>query len=92
MVNTATGRSAISEIHYPTWVLPETFNSGFATGLMRKDVRLALEMAEDLDLPMSRLAAALWAEETSGLADGDDFMLMGKPATPAHNDKETTDA
>lgn len=85
VVNTATGRSAISEIHFPNWVIPETYNSGFSTGLMRKDVRLALEMAGDLDLPMSRLANALWAEENSGLNDKDDFMLMGKPETSKEN-------
>lgn len=87
VVNAATGRSAISEIHYPTWVLPGSYDSGFSTGLMRKDVRLALEMAGDADLPMARLAATLWAEDTSGLADQDDFMLIAR-----QDMKETSNA
>lgn len=74
-VNGATGRSAISEIHYPTWVLSGRFDSGFSAGLMRKDLRLALELAAGLGVAtgMAAHAAALWAERSSGLADGDDF-------------------
>ncbi|MDO5756938.1 MAG: NAD(P)-dependent oxidoreductase [Rhodobacterales bacterium] len=81
VVNAATGRSAISEIHYPTWVLPRSFDSGFSTGLMRKDVRLAREMAATVGctMPLADLVADLWSEECSGLADSDDFMLMGDP-------------
>ena len=81
VVNAATGRSAISEIHYPTWVMPRSFDSGFSTGLMRKDVRLAREMAATVGctMPLADLVADLWSEECSGLADSDDFMLMGDP-------------
>ncbi len=81
VVNSATGRSAISEIHFPNWVLPRSFDSGFSTGLMRKDVRLALEMAakKGCVLPLAGLVAELWSEDRSGLSDSDDFMLMGDP-------------
>ncbi len=81
VINSATGRSAISEIHYPNWVLPRSFDSGFSTGLMRKDVRLALEMATKAGcaMPLANMVANLWSEERSGLTDGDDFMLMGDP-------------
>ncbi|KAF0122047.1 MAG: 6-phosphogluconate dehydrogenase, partial [Xanthobacteraceae bacterium] len=41
VVNAASGRSAVSEINYPRWVLNGAFDSGFTMGLMRKDVRLA---------------------------------------------------
>ena len=47
VINSATGRSAISEVHVPTWVLPRSFDSGFSTGLMRKDLRLARELAAE---------------------------------------------
>ena len=40
VVNAATGRSGISEIHFPKWIMSNRFDSGFATGLMRKDVGL----------------------------------------------------
>lgn len=81
VINSATGRSALSEVHFPNWVLPRSFDSGFSTGLMRKDMRLAREMAAALgcDLPIADLVAELWSEDRSGLTDSDDFMLMGDP-------------
>ena len=90
VINSATGRSAISEIHFPNWVLPRSFDSGFSTGLMRKDVRLARELAErsGVAMPVADLVADLWAEETSGLKDADDFMHMGDPAVDRLSQKE----
>ncbi|SET99279.1 NAD(P)-dependent oxidoreductase [Paracoccus homiensis] len=92
VINSATGRSAISEIHYPNWVLPRSFDSGFSTGLMRKDVRLARELAQSVGcaMPVADLVAELWAEENSGLKDADDFMHMGDPAAdrPSYKDSK----
>lgn len=89
VVNAATGRSAISEVHYPNWVLPRSFDSGFSTGLMRKDVRLARDMAAKAGcaIPLADLVAELWSEQRSGLADTDDFMLMGDPEVDRFSDK-----
>ncbi len=83
-VNGATGRSAISEIHYPTWVLSSRFDSGFSAGLMRKDLRLALEMADALgvDAALASHSSRLWSETESGLADGDDFTRIARAAGP----------
>ncbi len=90
VINSATGRSAISEIHFPNWVLPRSFDSGFSTGLMRKDVRLARELAERVGcaMPLADLVADLWAEENSGLEDSDDFMHMGDPSVDRLSQKE----
>ena len=90
VINSATGRSAISEIHYPNWVLPRSFDSGFSTGLMRKDVRLARELAQSVGcaMPVADLVADLWAEETSGLKDADDFMHMGDPTVDRLSQKD----
>lgn len=79
VVNAATGRSAISEIHFPTWIMSARFDSGFSMGLMRKDVRLAREMAEraGADLPVTELVGRLWAASADRLADADDFTRMG---------------
>lgn len=76
VINAATGRSAATEVSVPRWVLPATFDSGFSAGLMRKDVRLAVEMAAEAGtaLPLSALVAQLWRE--APLADGDDFTRM----------------
>jgi len=80
VVNAATGRSAISEMHFPTWIMSNRFDSGFSMGLMRKDVRLAREMAERAGavLPLSELVAEIWAASSDRLSDTDDFTRMGE--------------
>ena len=78
VVNAATGRSGISEIHFPKWIMSNRFDSGFATGLMRKDVGLAADLANEvgIDLPLSREVARLWLEDRTKVADADDFTRM----------------
>jgi len=74
-INTSSGRSAVSEVNLPNWVLNDAFDSGFTMGLMRKDVRLAKSLAESLglELPLLERVAALWAQSAESLADGEDF-------------------
>jgi 3-hydroxyisobutyrate dehydrogenase len=45
-INAGSGRSAISEINYPRWILNDAFDSGFTMDLMRKDIRLTLDLTE----------------------------------------------
>lgn len=84
VLNAASGRSMISEVHFPTWIMSEKFDSGFSMGLMRKDVRLARELAArtGADLPLADMVARLWAG-SDRLRDTDDFTRMGafKPAS-----------
>lgn len=84
VVNAATGRSAVSEIHFPTWIMSDRFDSGFSMGLMRKDVRLAREMAAraGVDLPLTALVGTMWATSSERLADTDDFTRMGAVSDP----------
>lgn len=72
-VNAASGRSAVSEVNFPRWVLNGAFNSGFTMALMRKDVGLALKLAREVDaMPEAgALVAKLWAE--SAEPDAADF-------------------
>ena len=78
VVNAATGRSGISEIHFPRWIMSNRFDSGFATGLMRKDVGLAADLAKEvgIDLPLSKEVARLWLEDRTVVADAEDFTRM----------------
>lgn len=78
VVNAATGRSAISEAMYPRWIIPGSFDSGFSAGLMRKDVRLAAEMAAEvgIELPLASLVDRLWRDSQARIADTDDFTRM----------------
>lgn len=78
VVNAATGRSAVSELMVPRWVLPRSFDSGFSAGLMRKDVGLAAELAQATGtrLPLSEAVARIWAETRGAIADAEDFTRM----------------
>lgn len=80
-INSGSGRSAISEVNFPEWVLSERFDSGFTTGLMRKDLRLAREAAEQLGLPLPLLQAVVdaWHENTDYPVDSDDFNHITTP-------------
>ncbi|MFC4166310.1 NAD(P)-dependent oxidoreductase [Teichococcus aestuarii] len=78
VINAATGRSAATEVMVPRWVLPGGFDSGFTAGLMRKDVRLAAELAEavGLDLPLAAEVRRLWEAAAPTLPDAADFTRM----------------
>ena len=84
VVNSATGRSAISEVMFPRWILPGTFDSGFSAGLMRKDVRLALEMARlaGADTPLSAHVGRIWETTRDTIPDTADFTRMADHRTP----------
>ena len=72
--NASTGRNTGTDSKFPNNVLPRTFNSGFALGLMAKDLRLALEVARSTDAPVELLQACanIWAQaekQLGGKAD-----------------------
>ncbi|GIR97437.1 MAG: hypothetical protein CM15mP100_6570 [Alphaproteobacteria bacterium] len=46
VINSSTGRNNTTEVKLEKFVLPETFNSGFALQLMAKDVNIARELIE----------------------------------------------
>jgi 3-hydroxyisobutyrate dehydrogenase-like beta-hydroxyacid dehydrogenase len=52
VLNTSTGRNSATQDKFPRSVLPGTFDFGFATGLSYKDVRLCIDEAESLGVPM----------------------------------------
>ncbi|MGL6216218.1 NAD(P)-dependent oxidoreductase [Billgrantia desiderata] len=88
-LNSGSGRSAVSEVNFPEWILSGRFDSGFTTGLMRKDLRLARDAAERLDMPPGLLQAVVeaWHADPEHPADGDDFNRIAgallAAATPA---------
>ena len=73
-INGSSGRSASSEVKWPTFVLPGTYDSGFDLALMVKDMRIATDLAEAQDSPIAfgRAAVEAWeraAEELPTDAD-----------------------
>jgi len=52
VINAGSGRNTATEAKFTRAVFPRTFDFGFTNGLMYKDVRLCLEEAEALGVPM----------------------------------------
>ncbi|WP_353314283.1 NAD(P)-dependent oxidoreductase [Shimia sp. NS0008-38b] len=79
-VNAGSGRSGVSEVNFPKWVLNGAFDSGFTMGLMRKDVGLALELAQQtgVDLEGFKGIADLWLETSKDIPDTSDFNEITK--------------
>jgi 3-hydroxyisobutyrate dehydrogenase-like beta-hydroxyacid dehydrogenase len=52
VINAGSGRNSATQDKFPRSVLPRTFDFGFATGLSYKDVRLCVQEADQLGVPM----------------------------------------
>jgi 3-hydroxyisobutyrate dehydrogenase-like beta-hydroxyacid dehydrogenase len=52
IINAGSGRNSATQDKFPRSVLTRTFDFGFATGLSYKDVRLCVDEAESLGVPM----------------------------------------
>ena len=63
VLNASTGRSFVTELVAKEHVIPGKFATGFALGLLAKDVRIAADLGDDitLDLPMFRLTRERFA-------------------------------
>lgn len=52
VINAGSGRNSASQDKFPKAILPGTFDYGFTNGLMYKDLRLCMEEAEAIGVPM----------------------------------------
>jgi 3-hydroxyisobutyrate dehydrogenase len=86
VLNASTGRSFVTELVAKDHVITGKFATGFALGLLAKDVRIAADLGEDiaLDLPMFRLARERFAlaREVEGAASDSSraFVAIGAAA------------
>jgi 3-hydroxyisobutyrate dehydrogenase len=77
-VNAGSGRSAVTEVNLPRWILSDAFDSGFTLGLMAKDVTLAAALPGAG--PRAAQTAADWAAARDALgADADFNRIVGRP-------------
>jgi 3-hydroxyisobutyrate dehydrogenase len=69
ILNVSSGRSNSTETKFPLYILNREFNSGFAIGLLAKDLRLAREIAQSTDTPAALLqtCAGLWEQAEAEL-------------------------
>ena len=85
VINAGSGATNASRDKFPNSILPRSFDYGFATGLMVKDVRLYLEEAESLGLPTEVAAAVgrLWEMVMREEGPESDFTSAIKPIEAA---------
>lgn len=67
VINASNGRSYSTEMKFPRYILPRSFDDGFALGLMSKDVKIALDTAAEMEFPMivSSAVSQIWQTAVS---------------------------
>lgn len=89
VLNASTGRSFVTELVAREHVIPERYATGFALGLLAKDVRIAADLADDiaLQLPMFRLTRERFQAAREALGPASDsssaFIEFRRAARPA---------
>jgi 3-hydroxyisobutyrate dehydrogenase-like beta-hydroxyacid dehydrogenase len=80
VINAGSGRSRASDQKFPQSILPRTFNYGFGTALMIKDVRLCFAEAKALGVPHEVMSAVLdeWERTNSEFGGDSDFTVIVK--------------
>ena len=80
IINAGSGRNSATQDKFPRSILPRTFDFGFATGLSYKDVRLCVEEAESLGVPMVAGAAVrqMLAITQAKYGADSDFTMIAK--------------
>ncbi|HTY66948.1 MAG TPA: NAD(P)-dependent oxidoreductase [Alphaproteobacteria bacterium] len=85
VINAGSGMNTASRDKFPRSVLPRSFDFGFATGLMVKDVRLCLEEMRSLGLSMEVAEAVgrLWEVVIREMGAESDFTSAIRPIEQA---------
>ena len=78
VINAGSGRNSASQDKFPKAILPRTFDFGFTTELMYKDVKLFLQEAEAMGIPMWVASAVgqLWFLTYSQIGPQKDFTTI----------------
>jgi len=81
VINASSGMNTASRDKFPRSILPRSFDFGFTTELMVKDIRLALEEMKSLGLSMEVAEAAgrLWEAVIREMGPESDFTSAIKP-------------
>lgn len=85
VINSSTGRSFSSEVVLKGQVVSGGYATGFALGLLAKDVGIAAELADavDVDAPTLQLVSRRWADAAAGLGPAADHSEAHKQWDPA---------
>ena len=85
VINAGSGMNTASRDKFPRAILPRSFDFGFTTGLMVKDVRLCLEEMKSLGLSMvvAEAVGRLWEVVIRDMGAESDFTTAIKPIEKA---------
>lgn len=80
IINAGSGRSTASESKFPKSILPRTFDFGFTTGLMYKDVKLCLEEAgaANVPMPVGQAVRGQWQRTFDEFGGDKDFTVIAQ--------------
>ena len=80
VINASSGRSGSTQLKWPKFIVPETYDSGFGLALMLKDAKIATGLAENLGIPHSLSDAAVehWTTANADLGPGADHTEVAK--------------
>lgn len=80
VINTSTGKSFSSDFKFPNQVLTRNFEIGFTLDLMVKDLKIAMNMAEEEKVPMfiSSASFQLWKQAWSQGRGSEDHTAIVK--------------
>jgi 3-hydroxyisobutyrate dehydrogenase-like beta-hydroxyacid dehydrogenase len=75
VINAGSGRNSATQDKFPKAILPRTFDYGFTNALMHKDVKLCVEEAEAMGVPMwvGSAVRQLWAYTANRMGPDTDF-------------------
>jgi 3-hydroxyisobutyrate dehydrogenase-like beta-hydroxyacid dehydrogenase len=85
VINAGSGMNTASRDKFPRAILPRSFDYGFSTGMMLKDVRLCVEEMKSLGLSMEVAEAVgrLWEVVIRDMGAESDFTNAIKPIEKA---------
>jgi 3-hydroxyisobutyrate dehydrogenase-like beta-hydroxyacid dehydrogenase len=80
VINAGSGRNSATQDKFPKSILPRKFDFGFTNALMHKDVKLCVEEAEAMGVPMwvGSAVRQLWAYTASRMGPDSDFTTIVK--------------
>jgi len=78
--NASSGRSGSSEVKWPKFILPGSYDSGFAARLMLKDAAIAARLARETGLPstLADAVVSLWSRAAEDLEPGADHTEIAR--------------
>lgn len=80
VINASTGRNNSTENKFAQFVFNRKFNSGFALGLMAKDLKLAMEVAQACEVPaeLGHATLALWKAAEAAIGGASDHTEIAR--------------